>query len=137
MLTSNIILPIALIALMGIAVFLILRYSVLLRKLNVSETEIELQKAGLQKRHNALDLWEKQIRISAKQSAKTVHAYANKTVDDPEDKAPEKPTHEVYKKLASQFGYSAAGKFKDRITRKHDGGKTTYSLDLNIYPYDM
>ena len=137
MLTSNIILSVALIALMGVAVLLTIRYSRLSYQLKEREREIARQESELTKRRNALDLFARQVSTSARQSAKTAHVYANKTIDDPNDTAPEAPSRKVYKSLVSQFGYAAGKPFKDRITRRHEGGKTTYSLDLNIYPYEL
>ena len=135
--TANIILSIALIALMGLAAYLSIRYLKKASELDDRKADLDQQEIGIKKRDAALDLWEKQLRTEAKRTAKTVHVFANKSVEDPNDEAPDVPVHAVYKKLASQFGYAAASRFKDCITRKHDGTKTTYSLDLNIYPYDL
>ena len=73
---------------------------------------------------------------NTKISARSKHIYANKTVEDPDNSMPDKPDKATYKKLASQFGYSAYKFFKQYVRRSHEDGKTTYSLDLNIYPFN-
>ena len=104
----------------------------------VSNTKIELEarEYALNKRQNEYELWEKQLKVDTKISARSKNIYANKTVEDPDNSMPDKPDKATYKKLASQFGYSAYKFFKQYVRRSHEDGKTTYSLDLNIYPFN-
>lgn len=100
--------------------------------------DVEQQEYGLQKRQNALDNWEHQIKARVKLLAKQQHIYANVAVDDIDDTAPDFPDTATYKKMKSQMGYYVVPKFRDYIIRHHnkDNGKTIYTLDLYVAPYN-
>lgn len=55
-----------------------------------------------------------------------------------DDTAPEFPDTATYKKMKSQMGYYVVPKFRDYIIRQHnkDNGKTIYTLDLYVAPYN-
>ena len=135
MTTANIILAVCLILMMGLAALLIIRYMRKEREVEQLAQDLKAQEQGLTKRQNSLDLWEKQLKATAKQTAHQKHIYANKSIDDPDNEAPAIQDHNTYKKLVSQFGYSVGKFFRNEITRTHQDGKTIYSLDLNIYPF--
>lgn len=98
--------------------------------------DVEQQEHGLQKRHNALDNWEHQIKAQANLLKKQQHVYATVAVDDPDDTAPELPDTATYKRMKSQMGYYVVPKFRDHIVRSHKDGKTIYTLDLYVAPYN-
>ena len=100
--------------------------------------DVEQQEYGLQKRQNALDNWEHQIKARVKLLAKQQHVYATVAGDDIDDTAPEFPDTATYKKMKSQMGYYVVPKFRDYIIRQHnkDNGKTIYTLDLYVAPYN-
>ena len=99
-------------------------------------TDIEQQEKGLQKRHNALDNWEHQIKAQVNLLKKQQHVYATVAVDDPDDTAPDFPDTVPFKKMKSQMGYYVVPKFRDHIIRSHKDGKTIYTLDLYVAPYN-
>lgn len=136
MTTIAIIMSIGLIVMMAVAVLLIITYMRKLSELEACKEEIERQEQELRKHRNALDLWEKQISADSSKISLSVHLDTSRTVDDPDDVTPEMPDRKIYKQLASQFGYLALKQFKPNIVRTHEGGKTTYKLDLNVYPYN-
>lgn len=67
---------------------------------------------------------------------KRIHVYANVAVDDPDDTAPDFPDKATYKKMKSKMGYYIVPKFRDHIVRAHKDGKTIYTLDLYVSPYE-
>ena len=101
-------------------------------------TDVEQQEKGLQKRHNALDRWEHDLKEQMALIKQQQHVYATVAVDDPDNTAPEMPDTPTYKKMKSQMGYYVVPKFRDRIIRRHDAGsgKTLYKLDLYVAPYN-
>ena len=137
MTTAIIILATILILLSGVAVLLVVRYMRRNTLLDMREAEIKQKEFTLRRRQNDLELREKQFNIEARKVVKTIHVYASRTIEDPEDSAPEVPDKVTYKKLASQFGYAAYKQFKHCVARQHEDGKTSYKLDLNVYPYNL
>lgn len=98
--------------------------------------DVEQQEKGLQKRHNALDRWEHDLKEQMTLIKKQQHVYANVAIDDPDDTAPEFPDTATYKKMKSQMGYYVVPKFREHIVRAHKDGRTIYTLDLYVAPYN-
>lgn len=136
MTTLNIIMAVCLIVLMGVAVWLVIRYMRKGTEVELRAQDLERQKAGLQKRHNALDNWEHQIKAQVNLLKKQQHVYSTVAVDDPDDTAPDFPDTVPFKKMKSQMGYYVVPKFRDHIIRSHKDGKTIYTLDLYVAPYN-
>ena len=126
---------ICLIVLMAAAAVLIFIYMRELKYLKRQRAAIAEQEGELQKRKNALELSEKQFEIEKRKVVQTVHVYASRTIEDPDNTAPAVPDKATYKKLASQFGYASYKNFKQCVVRQHEDGKTSFKLDLNVYPY--
>lgn len=99
-------------------------------------TDVEQQEKGLQKRHNALDRWEHDLKEQMLLVKQYQHVYSNVAIDDPDDTAPEFPDTATYKKMKSQMGYYVVPKFREHIVRAHKDGRTIYTLDLYVAPYN-
>lgn len=108
----------------------------MIRSYSEKLADVEQQEKGLQKRHNALDNWEHQIKAQVKLLSKQQHVYSTVAVDDPDDTAPDFPDTATYKKLKSQMGYYVVPKFREHIVRAHKDGRTIYTLDLYVAPYN-
>lgn len=142
MTTATIIMAVCLIALLGVAIWLIVRY---MRK----TTEVELKAQSLAsaeketaKRKAALDKWcaelkdQKSALASEKEAweANKKHIYYNVVVNDPS--APDFPDTKAFKALKSGIGYRTASACKDYITVTRKDGKTIYSLDIYVAPFE-
>lgn len=139
MTTANIIMAVCLIILMGVAVLLILRYMRKTTELQQKERELNVRESNVQKRENALDRWNEEVKAQAKQQAawsdKRKHIYANMEVLDTEDKPADKA---IAKSLSSKIGYALRKQFPE-INVRHDsknGGRTVYSVDCYVMPYE-
>ena len=108
----------------------------MIRSYSEKLADVEQQEKGLQKRHNALDNWEHQIKAQVKLLSKQQHVYSTVAVDDPDDTCPDFPDTATYKKLKSQMGYYVVPKFREHIVRAHKDGRTIYTIDLYVAPYN-
>lgn len=108
----------------------------MIRSYSEKLADVEQQEKGLQKRHNALDRWEHDLKEQMALIKKQQHVYANVAIDDPDDTAPEFPDTATYKKMKSQMGYYVVPKFREHIVRAHKDGRTIYTLDLYVAPYN-
>ena len=138
--TINIILMVVLVSMIVIAALLIVRYVRKDAELENKAAELDAQERGLQKRNNALDRWSAELKQNAAQQVKynenRRHVYANVEVLDSDE---EKPTAKsIGKSLSSKIGYALRREFPD-IKERHDqknGGRTVYSVDFYVAPYE-
>ena len=133
MTTANIIMAVCLIALMGVAAWLIVRYMRKETEVRFRGQELAQQEEGLKVRQQALDEFNEKLRAQVKQQT---HVYATVAVDDPDNTAPAYPDTALYKKMKSQMGYYIVPRFREHIVREHKDGKTLYKLDLSVAPYN-
>ena len=139
MTTANIIMAVCLIILMGVAVMLIVRYMRKATEVERKAANLEAQEKGLQRRHNALDKWNADIKAQAKRQSeweeRRKHIYANFVVLDSDESKPS--IKSIQKSLSSKIGYALRHEFPD-IRQKHDddkGGRTIYSVDFYATEY--
>ena len=139
MTTANIVMAVCLIILMGVAVLLIVRYMRMITEVERKERDLNIRESNAQKSENALDRWNEEVKAQAKRQAawsdKRKHIYANLEVLDTEDKPADKA---IAKSLSSKIGYALRKQFPE-INVRHDtnkGGRTVYSVDCYVMPYD-
>lgn len=108
----------------------------MIRSYSEKLADVEQQEKGLQKRHNDLDRWEHELKEQMALIKKQQHVYAAVAIDDPDDTAPKFPDTATYKKMKSQMGYYVVPKFREHIVRAHNDGRTIYTLDLYVAPYN-
>lgn len=143
MTTANLIMAVCLVALMGVAAWLIVRY---MRK----TTEVELKAQSLAsaeketaKRKAALDKWCAELKtqktlLVAERAAwedNKKHVYANFEVLDSLEN---KPTIKaIGKSLSSKIGYALRKEYPVIKETRDDkkGGRTVYSVDVYFMPY--
>jgi hypothetical protein len=96
---------------------------------------------ALQKRHNDLDLWERQIKEQVRHQSEWLdqrkHIYANFEVLDSEENKP--TAKSIGKSLSSKIGYALRREFPD-IQERHDdakGGRTVYSVDFYVTKFEQ
>ena len=141
MTTALVILAIALIALSSAAAVVVFRY---MRKNSENEqrsADLNAKHRELQKKLHDLDTWEAklkdQCRLQVESNSKRKHVYANFEVLDSEES---KPTmRSIKKSLSSKIGYAITKEFPN-ISERHDdtkGGRTVYSVDFYVAPYDI
>lgn len=136
MTTANIIMAVCLIVLMGVAAWLITRYMRKATEVRFREQELAQQEEGLKVRQQALDEFNEKLRAQAKRQARFKHLYTNVQIEDAEGTAPDFPETPIYKKMKSNLGYRIVPAFKDYIKVSRENGKTRYSLDLYVAPYN-
>ena len=140
MLTFNIIMAIILIALSVTNAIIIRRYSRKFEETERRAANLEQKERELQKRHNALDRWNSELKDQCRRhqewDERRKHIYANFEVLDSEE---DKPTMKsIGKSLSSKIGYALRKEFPD-IQERHDdtkGGRKVYSVDFYVTPFD-
>lgn len=129
--TANIIMSASLIVLMGVAVWLIIRYLRKTSEVEIKENELKMKDDSIQKGLAALDRnWKKLCKEKEDWKAARHHIYANFEVLDSQD--PKPTTKSIQKSLSSKIGYALRRDFP-AIHERHDdknGGRTVYSIDF-------
>lgn len=136
MTTANIILAIMLTVLSIIAALFIIRYMRKFVEVENKAADLAEQEKGIRRRHATLDRWSEELKAQAVRQNRYKHVYANVIIDDPDGTAPDFPDTATYKKMKSNLGYKVVPAFRDYIKATHKDGKTKYSLDLYVSPYD-
>lgn len=138
--TANIIMAVALIVLCGVAVWLIIRY---MRK----TTEVETKAQALEVKGKELRKWESRLNhVSSELKGESrrideamenlTHVGYTVTIDDPDGTAPDEPDKVALKAMKSGLGYKTVPVAKKYIKCVRGEGKTRYSLDIYIAPYN-
>jgi hypothetical protein len=135
--TANIIMAACLIILMGVAVWLIIRYLRKTSEVEIKENELKMKDDILQKNFATLDRsWKKFSKEKEEWKAARHHIYANFEVLDSQD--PKPTMKSIQKSLSSKIGYAMRREFPSIQTR-HDeknGGRTVYSIDFFVSDYE-
>lgn len=139
MTTANIVMAICLVALMGVAVWLIIRYMRKASEVEIKEQELAQQKSGLEKKDAALHRWEQSLKKDKESldiaMLERKHVFYNVIVDNANGEAPEHPDRNSMKAMKSGIGYKIAPLFEQNIKATPVDGKMKYSLDVWVMPY--
>lgn len=132
---TSIILGICLTLLSAVALCLILFYVKKLIELSKKEEDLAAQAKGIQKKQNALDRWECELKADMKRRAKAEHVWYNVQVADDGSEST-LPTKTVIKALKSGIGYKIVPMFEKNIKLTKEDGKKRFSLDILVMPFE-
>ena len=138
--TAKIIMAVCLIVLMGVAVWLIIRYMRKATEVKIKEQALEVKEKELRKKESHLNNFAANLRKDSDKldaaMAKMTHVGYTVTINDPDGTAPIQPDKAALKSLKSGLGYKTVPAAQKYIKCKRGDGKTRYTLDLYIAPYD-
>ena len=138
--TANIIMAASLIVLMGVAVWLIIRYMRKNTENKIKEQALDVREKELRKKESHLNTFANNLRVESDRLdaslSKLTHVGYTVTVNDPDGTAPDQPDKAALKSLKSGLGYKTVPAAQKYIKCRRENGKTRYSLDIYIAPYE-
>lgn len=138
--TANIIMAVCLIVLMGVAVWLIIRYMRKSTEVKIKEQALDVKEKELRKKESHLNTFAANVRRESDKldaaMAKMTHVGYTVTINDPDGTAPSQPDKAVLKSLKSGLGYKTVPVAQKYIKCKRVDGRTKYSLDIYVAPFD-